>query len=138
MTFVLGFTGTRDGMTDAQELTVWECLKRWTPSELRHGDCCGADEQAHNLAVRERIRTVAHPPVVELLRAFCKADLILEPRDYLHRDRDIVDASKALLAAPATVAEGGWSGTWYTIRYARRRHVPVVIIGPDGRVIENE
>lgn len=134
---ILGFTGTRDGMTDAQELMIWECLKRWRPDELQHGDCQGADAQAHALAVREGIRTVAHPPIVELLRAFCAADLVLEPQDYLRRDRNIVDASHALLAAPKTATEVGWSGTWYTIRYARRRHKNVVIIGPDGKVLED-
>lgn len=137
MTFVLGFTGTRQGMTSEQELMVWECLKRWRPTELRHGDCVGADRQAHQLAVREGARTVAHPPVHERWRAHCAADLVLEERDYLRRNRDIVDASAALLAAPASAVELGWSGTWYTIRYARRRNRPVIVVGPDGRIVED-
>lgn len=134
---ILGFTGTRDGMTEAQELMVWECLKRWRPELLRHGDCEGADEQCHNLARREGVYVVLHPPLNETYRAFCQnADEIWPAKDYLTRDRDIVDHSGVLLAAPKSAVDVGWSGTWYTIRYARRRHHPVVIVGPDGRIVE--
>ena len=136
MTFVLGFTGTRDGMTDAQELMVWECLKRWRPTKLRHGDCRGADAQAHMLAIREGVYTIVHPPLDERWRAFCVADEVLEPRAYIQRDHDIVEESLALLAAPRTATEELRSGTWATIRYAWQRHRPVVIVGPDGRIVE--
>lgn len=137
MTFILGFTGTRDGMTDAQQLMIWECLKRWRPIELRIGDCRGADDQVFTLAVHEGIRTVAHPPINEEFRAFCAADLVLPPQHYLQRDRDLVDASGVLLAAPASPVDVGWSGTWYTIRYARKRRRSVVVVGPDGRIVED-
>lgn len=48
----IGFTGTQNGMTKAQKSQLWNSVTDLTPSsigghEFRHGDCVGADEQAH-------------------------------------------------------------------------------------------
>lgn len=41
---VIGFTGTRHGMTNAQRDTVLKLLsEKLTPSSAVHGDCVGAD-----------------------------------------------------------------------------------------------
>ena len=54
-------------------------------------------------------------------------------KDYLLRDWDIAEACTELLAAPATFAEvSRGSGTWATVRYARKLHRPVTIVFPDG------
>lgn len=131
----VGFTGTREGMTDAQQIALSDVLDHLMPTEFHHGDCVGADEQAHGMAFEtngERVKRVAHPPTNERLRAFCEADEVREPKDYLPRNRDIVDETQMLIACPKTAVEDYESGTWYTVRYARRVGKPVYIILPNG------
>lgn len=124
----VGFTGTRLGMSEEQ-LTVVESLIRnydW----LHHGDCFGADAEAHLIAVRLGLQTKAHPPRCSTLRAFCRADVTADPKPYLVRDRDIVDETAALIATPAHRKQTG--GTWATISFARAAGKPVTIVFPDG------
>lgn len=122
-------------MTNKQygRLVIWF---RWACSELHHGDCIGADYEAHALArslVGEGIHIVIHPPRVEKNRAFCEGDEIRKPKTYLERNRDIVDASDILLAAPkGSEHEYFRSGTWHTVRYALTVRVPTLVIYPDG------
>jgi hypothetical protein len=56
--------------------------------------------------------------------------VILRPKAYLERDMDIVDGSSCLIATPKTVMEERRSGTWATIRYARRSGKPVTLLHP--------
>lgn len=51
---------------------------------------------------------------------------------YLVRDRMIVDGSDVLLAFPRSPVERRRSGTWYTVRYARRTAVPVRLFPLSG------
>lgn len=130
MNMSLGFTGTRHGMTPAQR----ECLAHWLPryAGFHHGDCFGADEQAHQLAHRLGVPIVVHPPLTDRLRAFCRpAAVVHERKPYKERNHAIVDATSELLAAPDG-PERLQSGTWATVRYARRRGKPVAIVYPDG------
>ncbi len=89
----VGFTGTQDGMTEAQSERVsrlMTSLSGW----FHHGDCIGADKQSNDLA----------------------------------RQRGL------MVAAPKSFAEELRSGTWATVRYARKQKKPVVIVFPDGSV----
>lgn len=130
---VLGFTGTRHGMTAAQ---FRELERRLTDvDQLHHGDCIGSDKEAHDLAeLKFGVWTVAHPPINNKLRAFCEANEVREPKEYLERDYNIVDESEELIATPYTFIEVRRSGTWATIRYAILHDKPVTIIYPDGTV----
>lgn len=128
----VGFTGTRNGMTYAQTEAVAELLHGY--KVLHHGDCVGSDRQAHGLATVIGLKTESHPPKNPTLRAYCMADVVHEPKDYIPRDRDIVDASCRLIAAPAGMTEAMRSGTWTTVRYARKVGQPVSIVYPDGSV----
>jgi hypothetical protein len=103
--------------------------------ELHHGDCVGADKEAHDLAkLKFGIWTIAHPPLNTKLRAWCEADEVREPDEYLVRDRHIVDDTDELIATPATFSEVARSGTWATVRYAKLMGKPVTMIYPDGEV----
>lgn len=100
---------------------------------MHHGDCVGADAQFHAL-VREILpdaRIVIHPPLSDSKRAFCDGDETKEARAYLARNRDIVRDSDVLLAAPQSSEEILRSGTWATIRFARKRNHPVILVPPD-------
>lgn len=135
---VLGFTGTRDGMTPAQKQSAHFAVSviLGDLDLVRHGDCLGADVDFDVIARCLAVPVLVHPPTDSKLRAFCgKERENLEPKPYLERNRDIVDLSDLLLATPKEDAEppvrrGG--GTWATVRYARRRGTPVLIIWPDG------
>lgn len=60
-----------------------------------------------------------------------------EPKEYIKRDKDIVDTSDILIATPRFMYEELRSGTWATVRYAEKKNKPIVIIWPNGDV-END
>ena len=128
----IGFTGTRNGMTYSQEqgLTLALLSHRHEITEFHHGDCVGADAEAHRIAVvilgPEKV--YIHPPKDPKHRAFCKSPNILPPDDYLERDLAIVLATDRLIACPKAGPEVPRSGTWYTVRRAKERNKPVLIL----------
>lgn len=136
----VGFTGTREGMTDPQRraFIAWATIAGAT--EFHHGCCIGADHDAWEVFASAgdlgfaKPRVVSHPPTDRsLLSSLAEmfADEKREPRDYLTRNRDIVDACEVLAACPQG-PELRRSGTWSTIRYARKCGKRVVIFWPDG------
>lgn len=127
----VGFTGTREGMTKPQQHRVAGILCWIGVTHFMHGDCVGADEQSHDLARMVGARIRVHPPIESGLRAHCRADVTAPARPYLDRNRDIVDNCRVLIAAPAG-PETLRSGTWATVRYARRIGKPVIVVMPDG------
>jgi len=130
---IVSFTGTRHGMTGVQLLSLTDTLLEVGASELHHGDCVGADAEADEVCQRMGIRRVVHPPRVFRYRRFTVAGplcTVLEPAPYLERNRAIVDAGAMLIAAPQTCEEQQRSGTWATIRYARRLRRLVVLLAP--------
>jgi len=131
----IGITGSRDGTTNEQLSLIAKFLsERDEGAEVHHGDCVGADMQVHHLAVSESMRIVVHPPNINALRAYCKGDETREPLPYLDRNRKIVDECDILLVIPDG-PERLRSGTWSTVRYARRIHKPAHFIYPDGTEI---
>lgn len=139
MAMKIGFTGTSKGMTRKQKDTLWDTKVHYGEIEFHHGDCIGADEQAHAIftdkVFNQIVKTVIHPPTDPKKRAFCKGDEILPERPYLDRNKDIVDATEILIATPETSLEVLRSGTWSTVRYAIRRHRLVILIFPDGTTV---
>jgi hypothetical protein len=127
----VGFTGPRQGMTDAQRERLIVELHAAGAVELHHGDCTGADEEADAVAVTLGIRRVAHPGPGRGLRAFCACEEIREPAPFLVRNHRIVLETGLLIAAPAG-RETLRSQTWATIRFARRRVLPFLVITPRG------
>lgn len=132
----IGFTGTRKGMTAPQRVVVEFILKFYSGVGcLHHGDCMGADAEAHRIAQNFDLRVFLHPPDNNSARAFCKnATYVGDPKPYLERNHDIVDYSVMLVAAPATTDEVKRSGTWATIRYALKEGKDVAIVDPEGRL----
>lgn len=124
----IGFTGTRYGMSTRQKLELRKKLAGAT--EFHHGDCVGADAEADEIARDLDVGVVIHPPEDPKQRAFCRqpGDLILRPKPYLDRNKDIVNSVDLLIAAPRTMEEEVRSGTWSTIRYARRINKQLVIL----------
>ena len=133
-----GFTGTRGEVSLKQKQTLTYVLFNFEPGEVHHGDCTGADETFHYQCQGLRIKTVIHPPTDETHRAWCSGPRNLVhinlPKPYLARNHDIVNGTNYLIACPKTFVETLRSGTWATVRYAKKQGRPVYIIYPDGRL----
>lgn len=128
----IGFTGTQIGMTAIQCGLFLSRSRELQPTEFHHGDCIGADYNAHNI-IRYHFplcRVVIHPPIIERKRTFCSADFMHEPLDYLVRNKNIVNATDILIAAPKSHVESLRSGTWSTVRYANKIGKKVILIFP--------
>lgn len=137
----IGFTGTRHGMTEAQKLAVGDLVAREVCSDLtvaHHGDCIGADADFHAIARGQGLAVIGHPPSDDRLRAFCECDHAAPPKPYMVRNAQIVAAADLMIATPAEMTEQPRGGTWGTIRIARARGVPLVIVFPDGATETND
>ena len=135
---IFGFTGTRQGMSRIQKTFLISAMMLAKPKEFHHGDCVGADADAHKI-IRNWVpicRIVIHPPGSITDRAFCEGDEARPMKPYLVRNRNIVDSCDVLIAAPLGEDEEWRSGTWSTIRYARKRGTKVYIL--KRNVIDND
>lgn len=130
----IGTTGTRNGMTVEQFNKFTELMIKIADNSvvLHHGDCIGADAEAHDICHHLGMLTYIHPPEKDELRAFKVGTMLAEPKGYFARNRDIVNESGILYAFPAADFETPKGGTWYTINYARKVNKPIVIIWPNG------
>jgi hypothetical protein len=129
----VGFTGTRQGMSDHQKKTLRKAMLAANMDGiencLHHGDCKGADAEAHAIAVELGWDIIIHPPVKRIMRAYCgDGAIILPPLDYLARDEEIVRVSGFIFAAPKSDTEERRSGTWYTVRHARKLGKRVILL----------
>lgn len=131
---IVGFTGTRMGMTAAQMSTFARLRTELQLTVFHHGDCVGADAEAHDLVVGggSPVEVHVHPPVDDTHRAWKKGDVEHKPLTHFARNRAIVIASDVLMAASASPERLTRGGAWYTIDYARKLGKPVVILWPDG------
>jgi hypothetical protein len=135
-----GFTGTRDGMNNKQKEQIEKLLQndvnKGKKITVIHGDCVGADEDFHNIcqSISEDIIIRIYPGYNKFenennkLRANCKGDYIAKSRPYLDRNRDIVNDCDILIGCPKSNVEEQRSGTWYTIRYARKIEKQSIVI----------
>ncbi len=140
----LGFTGSRDGMSSKQLeqfkffiLSITDKRIAGTKIlEFHHGDCVGADKEAHDFIAKKFGNKVIHihPPNIIKDRVFAgNADCtIYEAKPYLKRNKDIVDACNLLLAAPKSYNEMVRSGTWSTVRYAAKKKKRASLFLPNG------
>lgn len=98
---------------------------------FHHGDCVGADEQAHYIALDLGIEVAIHPPSTVAKRAFCTGwKKRYLPKPYMERNIDIVNCTELLIGCPKENDEEIRSGTWSTMRYAWRHTKPVRVLDP--------
>jgi hypothetical protein len=129
----VGFTGTRSGMTPGQKSTVCRLIQQMATFIFHHGDCVGADAEAHDLVRHTNSHIVIHPPNKDDFRAFRKGDEERPIKSYFARNRDIVNESDVVIATPYTAGETG-GGTWYTINYCKKYKKKVYIVNPNGDI----
>ncbi len=136
----IGFTGTRNGMTPQQIATVRDELEQQLRAhpdkelQAHHGDAIGADADFHRLCQELGIAIVIHQPFSDKERAFCTGAIDQRPRkDFGEQSESIVNATEILIATPDGMKERvRGSGTWMTVRKARKAYKAIVICFPDG------
>jgi hypothetical protein len=146
MIYKVGFTGTRSGMNPRQidELINYlkDLLEDFPLIVFHHGGAVGADAQAHSIAQSLEIPIMVHPAsgvAKKYIAELGGTPIYTLPKPPLVRNRDIVDVVDVMLAAPRTCEEELRSGTWYTVRYARKTEVHVHYLFPeDPLILENE
>ena len=131
----LGFIGTRHGMTLRQEEELTRLVEAKKVKEFHHGMCVGSDEQAHTIVVSQKpkIKIVGHPPTAVKSVATVACGEIMDPDSFSRRNKSIVDCTDYLVATPDAKERAG-SGTWKTVRYARKQGKRIYIIHKNGRV----
>lgn len=140
---VVGFTGTRHGLTHAQRARLVDVLSLiLAPTEFHHGSCQGADVEAAALVryLRPDCQIVCHPGPEgdSYQRVSGVDDERRPPKTHFARNRDIVDESECLVACPCDMREQPRGGTWYTIGHARKKGKPRWIVWPDGTLTEEQ
>lgn len=130
---ILGFTGTRRGMTRDQRESARVWLVSMAPEVVVHGDCVGADAEFDAIARELGIKRIILPSDLYEYRARCGGPgaIVFRPRAPLARNRTIVDLSDIVVAAPPGPEERR-SGTWSTVRHALHERRPVTIVYPAG------
>lgn len=119
----VGFTGTQIGMTQSQRKELEEKLKALKAEGyvwFHHGNCIGADEQAAMIAKRLGFRLHAHPCNIKKKQSNIWNDITENEKLPLTRNKDIVDRCTVMFAAPKSREEELRSGTWATVRHARK------------------
>lgn len=133
MAIILGFTGTRYGMSDRQKAEIRAYLEQHQAdiSLVVHGDCIGADAEFDAMCDELKMVRMIRPgfstkdPTDTSTRAYCKVELTCEPKGNFARNRDIVNGCDRLLATPFDDKQVG--GTWYTIKYAQKLGKDVIV-----------
>jgi hypothetical protein len=141
-----GFTGTSVGMSSKQHDFIKVLLNELIGShisddpknmfvEFHMGDCIGSDTQFYEIVYMRGLR-ICHPPDNPTKRSFLKYDFEYPVKPYLKRNADIATrGTSGLLAAPYEDEEMLRSGTWATIRYARKLNRKIYIVHRDGRLV---
>ena len=136
---IIGFTGTQNGMTMLQLAALRRLLvSLGQGNEFHHGDCIGADAEAHEVAESLGMFIVVHPPENSVKRAYKKGNIVRNSLPYLARNREIVLVSEFIIGCPKEATEQLRSGTWSTLRCALRERKPYAVIKPSGEIEEHE
>lgn len=133
------FTGTRRGLTRPQEQAIHAHLRGHRPdiSIVIHGDCKGADEMFDRIASTLEIARTLFPSDIERMRAYSEAVrpervFVHPPAPPLERNKRMVSIAARVIAAPGLMEAERRSGTWATIRAAKKAERPIAIFWPDG------
>lgn len=132
----IGFTGTRKGTTKDQFAKLISFLDG-LDFIAHHGDCEGADEDFDVICYDLGMKRKLYPSTSKTRRwsevhrpELC--EVVQPAKPPMERNPDIVDPSDVMLACPSLMEEELRSGTWATVRYARKNNKPLVVFWPDG------
>jgi hypothetical protein len=124
------FTGTRKGMTDRQKVEVERLFVELGVSTVYHGVAVGSDEEASLIAQRLGIRTRGFPSNKDEDRSrVAHSDAIEAPGEPLQRNKAMVTRAHLVIACPDG-PERQRSGTWSTIRFAKKEGKKLYVVEP--------
>jgi len=136
----VGFTGTQKGMTDLQKAITIGFLIVRRVSIACHGGCIGADIDIDDICWRFKphsLTTVVYPSNIKGKQGkWHYTPFVMESNNPITRNHFIVDRADFVIACPAEPKEILRSGTWATIRYAKKQGKHIVIIAPDGTLVK--
>jgi hypothetical protein len=133
---IVTYTGTRNGMTDAQKRQVTLALRALMDVQAitvcQHGCCVGGDVEFNAICKEIGLKTVGY-----FVRGpLCAGEIADENHErwgHIRRNHEMVDDSEVVIGAPPTADEQQRGGTWSTIRYGRQCKRLMLVILPDGR-----
>lgn len=129
---IVGFTGTRHALTPHQQEELEYALEGAAGETLLHGDCVGGDAYAHDLGREKGYTIEVYPPRVDTYRAYKVGDIVHPVEDYRVRNQMIADRCDVLVAVPeGPESQFPRSGTWMTVRMARKQDKPIIVILPE-------
>lgn len=132
----VGFTGTQEPSGGWAQLQAFaRVLAALKPTLFVHGDCIGWDAIAamHVAQQHPSCRIVKYPSNIPGKVANAPGIEAAPPQAPLVRNWDIVKTTWVLVACPKGPEEER-SGTWSTVRKARKQQKPIFIVWPDGTV----
>lgn len=126
----IAFSGTQIGLSIKQHEELINLIKKIKPIEAHHGLCIGSDAEFHDIIRKyfPNYKIIGHPPLNKNAYVYKECDEYRKAKEYLIRNHDIVDESDILIACPFENKEILRSGTWATIRYARKLNKEIIII----------
>lgn len=142
----IGFTGTRNGMNEIQAKTLVQLFTGFREfdkkiTEFYLGDCVGADMQSGHLIFKHAknpFKCYLLPCDITALQGHLEKQypscIRLPEKPPLERNEDLVRPIEVLFATPKEHEEQIRSGTWHTIRQAKKQGKDIYIIYPDGTV----
>jgi len=130
MNEIVGFTGTRKGITPKQIEILNNVVSNMSIKETHDGGCDGADDQFRDVA--KHFKNHVHPSIYQRYKKYPEC-VVYDVKDPIVRNHIIVDSSTVMIATPGTQEEVIYSGTWATIRYSKKKSKPLLIIYPNGK-----
>ena len=131
----IGFTGTRLGMTGIQRSLVRQMLEYKRPRVVVHGGCVGADSDFHDIVrllfSKRQCQVHVFPSNIRGTHGHIDGDVVFAEHPPLQRNGFIVSLSDELIACPEGCQETNRSGTWSTVRRARKKKIPIHIFYPE-------
>jgi hypothetical protein len=134
----LGFSGTQSGMSAAQYSTLdaWLHENKALLAEIHHGGCIGADAEFHNLVGEHGLWKLVHVHPCNIYNKTAQlrgTPAKVWPVDFaLERNLTIVQHSDIVIVTPKEDDEVRRSGTWATVRRARKLRRLIKHIRLDG------
>ena len=138
---IIAFTGPRTGMSTRQQDSFTEIITTYagyhfTTSQnllFFHGGCNGSDIEARDIALAckeyQKIDIECFPGDKDQYENNIGFDQeVHDQMPYLWRNKNMVNACNILIATPQSLVEELRSGTWSTIRYARKIKKPCLIL----------
>lgn len=135
---ILGFTGTRAGMTPEQLTRVIVYVKELKPDLAVIGGCDGADDDFQDVCEQLGVPYEIRPSFVQIgqRKTWPRAAKVhpAPAGSPLIRNRQIVEQATHMIATPKENFSILRSGTWATIRYTVAAKKPLRVFYPKGQL----